>query len=123
MVRSFTQHNSEPPYEALHPDVYYEKTLRQPDLYILAGLVVILVSVIIVDLGVRNHCGAVPDAVSPHLLVPKSFILEQPECAEKLLQAADITNVHITTPEQTRCCGKNATTTDNRSIFSKEQCC
>jgi len=95
MLRSSAQRNSKAPCPALHPGASCEKTLRQPDLYILAGLVVILVAVIIVDLGVRNHWGAAPDAVSPHLLVPKSFILEHPECAEKLLQAADITNVHI----------------------------
>lgn len=119
MIGSFAQHNSEPPCEALHPDVYYEKTLRQPDLYILAGLVVILVSVIIVDLGVRNHCGAALDAVSPHLLVPKSFILEHSECAEKLIQAADIENVHIITPEQTQHGLKNASTANNQTICSE----
>ena len=119
MARSFAQHNSEPPYEALYPDVYYEKTLRQPDLYILAGLVVILVAVIMVDLGVRNHCGATSRAVSPDLLIPKEFILEHPECTERLIQAADITNVHIVTPEQIQCCVQNATTGNNQTICSE----
>jgi len=117
------QRNRKASCQALHPGASYERTFRRADLYILAGLVVVLVAVIIVDMGVRRQCTAASDTLSQHLLVPKSFILEYPDCAEKLVQAADITNVHIMALQQTHCRLNNTSTRDNESAFPEEPCC
>ena len=44
---------------------------------------------------VRLLLPSISERPSKCLVVPRTFILEHPDCAEKLLRAANITSVHI----------------------------
>ena len=56
------------------------------------GLFVLLLTLVVVDITLRiiqqrNE--------KPCLAIPTKFILQEPECAEKLIQAANVSNVRV----------------------------
>lgn len=66
---------------------------------LLIGLQVIVLAAVIADLWVTTHPREeLPPAPKPSLpcaAVPMSFISENPECADHLLRAMNVTGVHI----------------------------
>jgi len=65
-------------------------------------LIVILLMAILLavlaDITVRVLPPANPKQQSRCLAVPAKFIMEYPDCADKLVQAANLTNIHIIPP-------------------------
>jgi hypothetical protein len=60
-------------------------------------LIVILIAVM-VDITIRVLPSAKPKQQPRCLAVPAKFIMEYPDCANKLVQAANLTNIHIVSP-------------------------
>ena len=58
-------------------------------------LLVFLLIAVMADITARLLLLAEEKAPSRCLAIPTQYVLEYPECADKLLQAANITNVHI----------------------------
>ena len=58
-------------------------------------LIVLLLIAVVADVTARILLLAEEKAASRCLAIPTHYVLEYPECADKLLQAANITNVHI----------------------------
>ena len=56
----------------------------------LVALIVLVLALVVVDIAVRLRTND-----RPCLAIPTRFILEEPECAEKLVRAANVTNVKI----------------------------
>ena len=56
----------------------------------LIALVVLLLALVVVDIGVRFGRND-----RPCLAIPTKFILEEPECAEKLVRAANVSGVRV----------------------------
>ena len=57
-------------------------------------LIVILIAVM-ADIAVRFLQSAESKQQSQCLIVPIKFIMEYPDCANKLVRAANLTNIHI----------------------------
>ena len=70
-----------------------EKRIR----WVIILLIVILIAVM-ADIAVRFLPLAKPKQQSRCLAVPTRFIMEYPDCANKLVQAANLTNIHIVSP-------------------------
>ena len=60
-------------------------------------LIVILIAVV-ADITIRVLPSAKPKQQSRCLAVPTRFIMEYPDCANKLVQAANLTNIRIVSP-------------------------
>lgn len=60
-------------------------------------LIVILITVV-ADITIRVLPSAKAKQQSRCLAVPTSFIMEYPDCTNKLIQAANLTNVRIVSP-------------------------
>ncbi len=60
-------------------------------------LIVILIAVV-ADITIRVLPSAKPKQRSRCLAIPTRFIMEYPDCANKLVQAANLTNIHIVPP-------------------------
>ena len=58
----------------------------------LIALVVLLLVAVVIDIGVRLNTKD-----RPCLAIPTRFILEEPQCAEKLIRAANVSGVRIVT--------------------------
>ena len=60
--------------------------------------VILLVLVLMVNIVVRLSVPTNPKQPSQCLAIPMKFAMEYPDCANKLLEAANLTNIHIVTP-------------------------
>jgi len=56
----------------------------------LVVLMVLLLALVVIDTSLKLNTDD-----GPCLAIPTRFILEEPECAEKLVRAANVTNVKI----------------------------
>ena len=56
-------------------------------------LAVLLLTAVVVDIGVR-----ISGNDRPCLAIPTRFILEEPQCAEKLVRAANVSGVRVVAP-------------------------
>jgi hypothetical protein len=60
------------------------------------GLLILLLVLVAVDIYLRVMQ---PPNQGPCLAIPTKFILQEPECAEKLIEAANVSNVRIVSSE------------------------
>ena len=65
--------------------------------WVIVLLVMILIAVV-ADITIMVLPSAKAKQQSRCLAVPTSFIMEYPDCADKLVQAANLTNIHIISP-------------------------
>lgn len=56
----------------------------------LVVLVILLLASVVIDAGVRLNAND-----KPCLAIPTRFILEEPQCAEKLVRAANVSGVRV----------------------------
>ncbi|RKY03788.1 MAG: hypothetical protein DRP56_10820 [Planctomycetota bacterium] len=61
-------------------------------------IVILLVLVLMVDIVVRLSVPTNPKQPSQCLAIPMKFAMEYPDCANKLIQAVNLTNIHIVPP-------------------------
>ena len=61
-------------------------------------LLVLVLMAVMVDIVVRLSVPANPKQPSRCLAIPMKFAMEYPDCANKLIQAANLTNTHIVPP-------------------------
>ena len=61
-------------------------------------LLVIVLIVIVADIAVRFSVPAKPKQPSRCLKIPMKFAMEYPDCANKLIEAANLTNIHVVPP-------------------------
>ena len=57
---------------------------------LLIVLVVLLLAFVMIDIGIRLHTNH-----RPCLTIPTRFILEEPQCAQKLVRAANVSGVKV----------------------------
>ena len=55
---------------------------------------------VVADITIRVLPSAKAKQQSRCLAVPTKFIMEHPDCADKLVQAANLTNIHIVSPKR-----------------------
>ena len=60
-----------------------------------AALLIFLLILIGVDIAMRIILWPQPEPSSRCLALPTRFVLDYPECADKLIQAVNMTNIHI----------------------------
>ena len=60
--------------------------------------VILLVLVLMVNIVVRLSVPTNPKQPSQCLAIPMKFAMEYPDCANKLIQTANLTNIHIVPP-------------------------
>ena len=73
--------------------------MKQREKKWLKVLLVLLLIVVVADVTARLLLLAEEKAPSRCLAIPTRYVLKYPECADKLLQAMNITNVHIVPAE------------------------
>jgi hypothetical protein len=61
-------------------------------------LLVLVLIAAVVDIAVRLSVLAKPKQPSRCLAIPIRFLMEYPNCTNKLIQAANLTNIHIVPP-------------------------
>lgn len=66
--------------------------------WVLILLTLILIAVI-ADVAVRLSVPRKSQLPSDCLVIPTKFLLDYPDCAQKLIKAANITNIHIIAPD------------------------
>jgi hypothetical protein len=66
--------------------------------WVIALLVMILIAVV-ADITIKVYPPAKAKQQSRCLAVPTKFIIEHPDCADKLVQAANLTNMRIVSPK------------------------
>lgn len=83
------------PHRALRPRV------RRRALILLLIALVLSLAVIGYLVGYHDGTGQEPSNQECHMRIPTRFIIEEPECANKLIQALGIENVRVVSREDT----------------------
>ena len=65
--------------------------------WIIVLLTLILVA-IATDIAIRVNCSYQSKDTSRHLVIPVEFMYKYPDCTNKLIEAANLTNVHMVPP-------------------------
>ena len=75
--------------------------MKQKGFVLITVLLVLILIGIVVDIVITHRAISTMPARSslPCQAIPLRYISEYPDCADKLLQALNITNVHIASPE------------------------
>ena len=61
-------------------------------------LLLLLFMAVVVDIG-WHIFAATRESGNDHVIVPREFVYRYPDCAQKLIETADIDNVRIVSPE------------------------
>lgn len=62
-------------------------------------LLLLLLIALAVDISVRIWA-LTHEPCENHVVVPRAFVLQYPQCAQKLIETADLDNIEIVSPEQ-----------------------
>lgn len=62
-------------------------------------LLIVILLAVVADITIRVLPSAESKQQSRCLAVPTKFIMEHPDCADKLVQAANLTNIRIVSPK------------------------
>ena len=72
--------------------------MKEKNIKWITVLLMLVLVAIVADIAIRLTCSYQSKDASRHLVIPVEFIYEYPDCANKLIEAANLTNVHMVPP-------------------------